>query len=348
MIIVNSLYSHDESYHQLTHAEWNGWTFADTIFPCFLFIAGVSLVLSTSARLARGQDRASLLRHALRRTILIFALGVLIDYLRIPTHAFPFIGFQDHLQLSGVLQKIAVCYLVAFLIYLWTGPAGVIIGVVGLNLLYLSLVYLYPVPGCGPGGLTVTCNFPGYIDKIVIDGFRWNNPAFDPDGVGAILPAVSSVLFGVLAGEFLQREHRAQYQPLGLLGGGILLIAAGELLSIWIPFNKQLWTTSFAVFMAGLAAVGLACTMWLIHQQPSYRWYKPLEIFGLNSIAAYLISRPTANFLRVHIAGESLYDNVLTRLVNPPLASSLFALVVVTAVYITVWLMYRRGWRLSP
>ena len=254
MILVNAQFSHEESYRQLAHAAWNGWTFADTIFPCFLFIVGVSLTLSTASRVARGEDRTRLLGHALRRSLLIFGCGVVIDYLRVPSREFPFVGFQDHLQLTGVLQKIAVCYLVAFHIYLWTGLRGVIVGIIGLNLLYLGLLYFYPVPGCGPGSLAVSCNFPGYLDEIVLDGFRWNSTAFDPDGVGAILPAITSVLFGVLAGQLLLSERRPRQRLLRLLGGGIVLIAAGELLSTWVPINKQLWTTSFAVFMAGLAA----------------------------------------------------------------------------------------------
>jgi predicted acyltransferase len=106
----------------------------------------------------------------------------------------------------------------------------------------------------GAGSLVVSCNFPGYLDEIVLDGFRWNNPAFDPDGLGAILPAITSVLFGVLAGQLLLTNDKRQQQIVGLLGGGIVLIAAGELLAIWVPINKQLWTPSFAIFTSGLAA----------------------------------------------------------------------------------------------
>ena len=133
MILVNAQFSHEESYRQLAHAAWNGWTFADTIYPSFLFIVGVSLTLSTASRVARGQNRSSLLAHALRRSLLIFGFGVGIDYLIFPSHEFLFVGFADHLQLTGVLQKIAICYLVAFNIYLWTGLRGVIIGIIGLK-----------------------------------------------------------------------------------------------------------------------------------------------------------------------------------------------------------------------
>ena len=347
MILVNGQFSHEDSYRQFAHAAWHGWSFADTIFPSFLFIVGVSLTLSTAPRVARGEDRTRLLGHALRRSLLIFGCGVVIDYLRVPSRGFPFIGLQDHLQLSGVLQKIAVCYLLAFLIYLWAGLRGVIVGIIGLNLLYLGLLYFYPVPGCGAGSLAVSCNFPGYLDEIVLNGLRWNSAAFDPDGVGAILPAITSVLFGVLAGELLQGKRRPRQQLLGLLGGGLVLIAAGELLATWVPINKQLWTTSFAVFTSGLAATALAFTIWLVEGRSLRLWFRPLEILGLNAIAAYLISRLLANVPRVHVMGKSLHTDILAAVASPPTASLLFAMVVLAAVYLPVWLMNRRGWNLK-
>jgi predicted acyltransferase len=347
MILVNAQFSAAESYRQLAHAAWNGWTFADTIFPCFLLIVGVSLTLSTKSRVARGADRRRLSEHAVVRSLLIFACGVVIDYLRVPAHEFPFVGFQPHLQLTGALQTIAVCYLVAFHIYLWLGLRGVVGGIIGLNLVYLGLLYFYPVPGCGPGSLDVNCNFSGYFDELVLGGFRWNSTAFDPDGVVAVLPATTSILFGVLAGQPVRSDLRPREWLLWLVAGGIVLIAAGEFLAIFVPINKQLWTTSFAVLMAGLAAVGLACSMWLIDGRPLPRWLRPLEIFGLNAIAAYLISRLVANVPRVHVMGKSLYDDVLARVASPPNASLLFAMLVLAVVFLAVWLMDRRGWYLK-
>jgi predicted acyltransferase len=330
MILVNAQFSHEESYRQLAHAAWNGWTFADTIFPCFLFIVGVSLTLSTTSRVARGQDRSSLLAHALRRSILIFGFGVLSDYVIFPSHEFLFVGFAERLKLTGALQHIAICYLVASHIYLWTGLRGVIIGIIGLNLMYLGLLDFYPLPGCAPGSLAVSCNFPDYLNEIV-----------------PILPMITSVLFGVLAGMFLQCERHLQHWLLWLLGAGIILIAAGEILSMWVPINKHLYTTSYVVFMAGLAATGLACSIWLVDGRPLRRWFRPLEILGLNAIAAYLISMPAANVPRVHVMGKSLYTDVLAHVASPPNASLLFASLVLAAVYLAVWFMDRRGWHLK-
>src|SRR5262249_1535200 len=216
---------------------------------------------------------------------LIFACGVAIDYLRVPAHEFPFVGFQAHLQLSGVLQQIAICYLVAFNIYLWTRLSGVIIGIIGLNLLHLSLLYFYPVPGCGPGSVDVSCNFPGYLNEIVLDGFRSNSPAFDPAGAGTIPPAITSVLFGVLAGKLLlQSERHSRDRLLPLVAAGLILIAAGEFLATWVPINKQLWTSSYAILMAGLAMICLACFIWLVDGRPLPRSLRPLEILGVNAI----------------------------------------------------------------
>jgi predicted acyltransferase len=347
MILVNSEFAPAQSYSELVHAAWNGWTFADTIFPCFLFIVGVSLVFSTSSRLARGGQRTDVLGHVLRRSALIFIVGLVIDYLRFPTHEFPFVGLLAHIQLSGVLQKIAICYLVASLIYVCVGLRGVIGGIVFFNLLYLYLLYFYPVPGCGPGSLVLSCNFPGYLDAKLLDGFRSDSVPFDGDGVGAILPAVTSVLFGALAGRFLLQHSIRRTRILSLLSGGLALIIVGELLATQIPINKLLWTPSFAILMAGLASVGLAVLIWLIDGRPQLSSSRPLEILGRNAIAAYVLSRFLVNVPKVHVAGKSLYADGLARLATPPNASLLFAMVVLAAVFSVIWLMDRRGWHLK-
>jgi predicted acyltransferase len=347
MILVNCEFSHDEAYHQLVHASWNGWTFADTIFPSFLFIVGVSLTLSTASRLARGDSRSHLLGHAVRRSALLFASGVVVDWLRVPARTFPYVGLQGHLQLTGVLQKIAVCYLVAFLIFLWAGLWGTVAGIVALSALYAGLLFFYPVPGCGPASLDMGCNFPDYLDGVLLHGFRSNDAAYDPDGLGAVPSAVTSVLFGVLAGIFLRREPRSQRRAFGLFGGGLALIATGLAVATWLPINKPLWTTSFAVLMAGLSALALAGCMWLVDGRAFRSWLRPIEILGQNAVAAYLISRLVGNLPRVHVLGRSLYTDVLARVATPPNASLLFAMLVLAMVYLAVGAMDRRGWQLK-
>src|SRR5262245_6453155 len=181
MILVNNPGAPEDTYAPLLHAQWIGWTFADTIFPFFLWIVGVAITLSTASRGRRADSHASLVWHAARRSLVLFCCGLLVDGIIFPRRGFPYFDFGDHLQLTGVLQKIAVCYLVSFLLFLWTGWKGVIVGILSLNLIYLSLLFLYPVPGCGAGVLTMDCNFPGYLDRMLLTGHLWGAPIQDPD-----------------------------------------------------------------------------------------------------------------------------------------------------------------------
>lgn len=345
MVLVNAQFSHDDSYRQLAHAAWHGWTFADTVFPTFLFIVGVSLALSTSARASRGQTSTDLLAHALTRALILLCCGIAIDYIRFPVREFPFAGFQPHVQITGVLQKIAICYLVAFAIHLWLGLRGAILAIVGFNILYFALLYHYPVPGCPAGSMTVTCNFPGYIDRVLLDGVRWNSDAFDPDGIGAILPAITTVLFGTVAGQFLENDKTSHRRLLWLVVAGAILIGVGELLATRVPFNKQLWTPSFAVLMAGLSTIGLALVTYLVDGRKWARWLSPLQILGKNALSAYLMSRLIENVPRVRVRGASLYNDFLARIAQPPNASLLFAVIVLGLVFVMVWLLER--WRLQ-
>ncbi len=347
MVLVNAQFSPVDAFPQFVHADWNGWTFADSIFPCFLFMVGLSMTLSTADRVARGEDRGQVLAHAARRAMLLFGCGVFIDALRLPMHEFPYVGFQHHLQLTGVLQKIAVCYLAAFLTLLWGEWRSVMAGIVGLNLVYLGLIYLYPVPGCGPGVLTPQCNFPGYVDRTLIGSFLSIDPRQDADGLGAIFPAISTVLFGTLAGRVIRQVPQTDRRARMLLSGGIALLLLGLILdALVVPINKVIWTTSYAVFFAGFAAVCLATWAWLVDVRQLGSWFRPIEILGRNAVAAYLISRPITNFAKVHVHGKALHD-VLATSFDPARASMACALVVLVLVYAVIWSMHRIGWYLK-
>jgi predicted acyltransferase len=306
----------------------------------------VSLTLSGAARRDAGADRSSLVRHALRRSFLLYLCGVFIDLLVFPYRHLPFFAFRDHLQLTGVLQKIAVCYLVAFLIDLWWGWRGVVAGIVGLNLLYLGLLFLYPVPGCGPGVLTPECSFASFVNERLLKGYTWGD-TYDPDGLGAVLPAITSVLFGVLAGLVFRSVPEPRPRIAKLVTAGLVLVLAGQALAIWVPLNKPLWTPSYAMFMAGFAALTLAAWYLLADVRGWRQVFSPFKVLGMNAVVAYLISRPADHVLRVHVFGRSLYTDVLRRLANPPTASLLFAMLVLMTVYSVVWVMYRQRWFLK-
>jgi predicted acyltransferase len=345
MILVNNPGSRQDTYAPLLHSDWNGATFADTIFPAFLWIIGVALTLSTSARVDRGEGRGSLLIRAVRRSLLLFCCGVFLEMIVFPVRTFPYVAIDYRVQLTGVLQMIAVCYIFSFLIFAWKGWRGAILGVVILNLIYLGMMLYFPVPGCGSGPWTPECNFAGYLNRLLLSGYMWGVVGKqDPCGLGNILPAISTVLLGVLAGHIVLQALRPGQRTLRLLGLGSGWVVTGLLLSNWIPINKILWTTSYAILMAGASALCFAVLYWLADVQGFARWFKPLEIFGMNAVAAYIVSRVGINVPKVHFFGKTFYADVCQQIAGPANASLIYACAHVVAVYLVVWLMFRRRW----
>ncbi|MDQ6678225.1 MAG: heparan-alpha-glucosaminide N-acetyltransferase domain-containing protein, partial [Acidobacteriota bacterium] len=197
MILVNNPGSWEHVYQQLEHSAWNGWTFTDLVFPFFLWMVGVSMTLSFSKRREQQHGRTKLLIHATRRSVLIFLIALLLN-------AFPFFSFQ-YVRIPGVLQRIAVCYLIASVIYLFTSTRGIVISILVLLTGYWMLMTLYPVPGYGPGVLTRDGNFAKYIDGMVLTGHMWQQTrTWDPEGVVSTIPAIATTLFGILTGVFLR------------------------------------------------------------------------------------------------------------------------------------------------
>jgi predicted acyltransferase len=335
MILVNN--SGSPSYASLQHANWHGWTFTDTVFPFFLWIVGVAMTLSTAKRLERGDSKAGLLKHALRRAVILYAIGFLL---------FPLATWDWHaVRIPGVLQRIAVCYLIAFLIFLWTTWRGQLYWILGLNAVYWGFMMFYPTPGCGAGSLTMDCNFARYIDGLVLSGHMYHQTVYwDPEGIVSTLPAISTVLFGILAGHLLRRAATPLQRASWFLGGGVVLFAFAHLLAVWMPFNKKIWTTPYALLMAGLAAFWFGVWIWFADVKAWGRWLHPFEIYGANAIAAYVLSEALSIALDRIGAHEWIDKNVLLAVVSPINASLLYAIGNVVAIYLFAWLMYRRNW----
>ncbi|MFO1393246.1 MAG: heparan-alpha-glucosaminide N-acetyltransferase domain-containing protein [Steroidobacteraceae bacterium] len=337
MIVVNSPGSGMAVYPALVHSAWHGWTFADTIFPAFLWVVGLSMTIATAGKLQRGATQGELLRHAFRRAVMLFCCGLFIDN-------FPAFDVTA-IQLTGVLQKIAACYLIAFAIYLFTNWRGQIAAIVMLNAAYLGIMILVSVPGCTSGPWDVECNVARYANESLLHGHTWHSEELnDPDGLVTVLPATATVLFGILTGQLLRIESARRSVTLILLGSGGILVVAGQALANWIPINKILWTSSYALFMAGVSAVVFGVLYWCIDIRKSCRWLRPMEVLGMNALTAYLLSRIICNVFKIHVRGFSLYADVLERVTTAPNASLLFALTNVVAVYCAAWYMHRRRW----
>src|SRR6478609_11511826 len=212
--------------------EANGWTPTDLIFPFFLLIVGASMVLSFTARRARGDSRRSLMQHAARRSALILLIGYAIRIL-------PYFTFS-HMRYPGVLQRIALVYLCASVMTLWTSTRGRILWIAGLLAGYYAVMRFVPVPGCDTAAwMTQHCSVAGWMDRALMHGHLYRND-FDPEGVLSTFPAIATTLLGTLAGQFLRGASPLSHKLRGLALAGIAGVAAGYVWHLWFPIYKPL------------------------------------------------------------------------------------------------------------
>lgn len=336
MVLVNNPGDGAHTYGPLRHADWNGWTLTDTVFPSFLWIVGVAITLSLGKRMAAGVARSHLFAQVLRRAAILYVLGLLI-------YAYP-VSLSTQ-RLLGVLQRIAICYLIASVIYLTTGVRGQLIWIVSLLAGYWIAMKVIPVPGYGAGDLTAEHNLANYIDRIVLGRHNYaGTKTWDPEGIVSTLPAVATVLFGVMAGHILRMRRQLSERTTWLFVIGSVLTAVGLAADSFLPINKKLWTSSFSVFMAGLDFVVFAICLWLVDGCGFRRAVKPAAIMGMNALTVYLISELMDEALSVLHWREPLFHAVFRLLPSPFNASLLYAIAYTLLMWLIACLMYRRGW----
>ncbi len=358
MILVTDPGSYSFVYPQLLHAQWFGATATDMIFPSFLFIVGVAITLAFASRLEKGSSRVMLAGHIFRRSAIIFVIGLALN------------GFPDYhlhtLRIPGVLQRIAVCYLAASLLYLatgtekWRSRQTAILTAVAVALLaaYWGLLKLYPVPGFGAGRLDSLGNLPAYLDRFVFGTnhlWAWGLTAgygvtFDPEGILSTLPAIATTLIGVLAGKWLRREQSVRLRILGLVVAGLLLLTAGLLLNPVFPINKKIWTSTFTLFSGGVSLLTFVLSYLVVDVCRWRRWASPLLVFGANAILAFALSNVITTVTdRIHLGTKdgalTLHEfgfRCFTVLFRPIHASLAYAIVIVLLNMALLYPLYRK------
>jgi predicted acyltransferase len=280
MILVSTPGTWSAVYTPLDHAAWHGWTPTDLVFPFLLFAMGAAVPFALARR--RGIPHR-VRRHIFRRAAILFLLGLVLNAIeaRPPLHLSTF-------RIPGVLQRIAIVYLaVAWLTERASLRAHIAVAVSTL-LGYWALLMLVPVPGAGAGVLTPAGNLASYIDRLALRGHLLT-PVYDPEGALSTLAAIATALCGVFAGDWLKASGQS-HRPLILWAAGIAATIAGLLWDRVLPINKNLWTSSFALFSAGLAAQTLAALHYLIDVKQWRAWSRPLAAYGRNPLAAYFLS----------------------------------------------------------
>jgi predicted acyltransferase len=344
MIVVNNPGSTERVWWPLSHAAWNGWTPADCVFPGFLFIVGVAIALALGRLRDDAAGRARAARRIRRRTLRLFALGLLLN-------AIPAFDLAT-LRVPGILQRIALCYGAASIAFLALDVAGLAALAGGLLVVYWALMTCVPVPGVGAGVLTPDDNLAAWLDRTLLPGHLLHD-AWDPEGLLATLPAIATTLAGVIAGRWMRGVRDARRTCVGLGAAGAAGLLAGALLAAVVPVNKALWTPSFVVLTAATSALGLAACAWLADVRGWRAPLRPLVVFGRNPIALYLLATVAAKLLWivpvVNPAGtitslhKVLYRGLFGWAGNGSASSLLFALA-----FLVLWLppmaaLHRRG-----
>jgi predicted acyltransferase len=350
MVLVNNPGTWRAVYAPLRHADWHGWTPTDLIFPFFLFIVGVAIPLALGRRLDDGEGRLAIGSKILRRALVIFALGLVL-------HAVSNFDLAT-IRIPGVLQRIAVCYLAAALLFATTGwRTQAIVAAVALAGYWAALT-LIPVPGFGAGDLGKEGNLAAWIDRAVLGPHIWRiGRVYDPEGILSTVPAIVTTLLGVFTGRFIRGARAPGATARGLLVAGVTGIAAGLLWGRWFPVNKSLWTSSYVLFTAGAALVALAACYWVIEIKEWRWWTAPFAALGVNALAVFFLSTLLAILLaRVHVGvGEGrvrplqpiLFEAFFVPWARAAAASLAWALANVLLWVLLMWPIFRKGVRLG-
>jgi predicted acyltransferase len=360
MVLVTNAGDWNHVYWPLKHADWNGSTPTDMIFPSFLFLAGVSMTFSFASRLARGATRIQLAGHIIWRSLLLILLGLFLN-------GFPLFDMHN-LRIPGVLQRIGLCYLLAGFFYLATSRSkgsgedsgltastpAIVAAIVGLLIFYWALLRFVPVPGYGVGRLDAAGNLGAYIDRSLMGTnhlWFWGGQMWDPEGLLSTLPATANLFLGILAGIWLRSASAASRKAVWLAIAGVVLMLAGLALNPLLPINKKIWTDSFVLFSGGFSLMALALLHWLIDMLGWRRGLTPALVFGSNAVLGFALANmltPIFGLVQFHVASgkvltvPGVFFEVFSQFLNPWNASLAYAVSFVLLNMAILWVLYRR------
>jgi predicted acyltransferase len=299
MILVNNPGDWNAVFPPLLHAYWTGCTFADLVFPWFIFIMGVAMPFALARRQARGDPVRQVDRRIVQRAALLIAAGLVLTIFE----AWPQIS---PLRLPGVLQRIALSYLLAALIVLHFDVRGWVAAAVALLMFHWAVLALVPFGGFPAGTLTPEHNPALYLDTLVFGRHALTIPN-DPEGLLGTLPAAGTALIGALAGALLRRSTDDRARVRGLVIAGSSLFLAGALWSSVLPLSKPLWTGSYVLLVTGMAMVLLAAIYFAVDVRGLRAWAKPFLWLGVNPLTIYVLSELAGHLIEkpwIHPGGE--------------------------------------------
>ena len=339
MIIVNCPGSWSTVYPPLRHADWHGVTPTDLVFPFFLFIVGVSITLAYSKKAQSGSISSSVYWKILRRTLIIFLLGIFLAL-------FPKFDFAN-LRVAGVLQRIALVFAACSLIFLHTKWRGQLVMGIACLLVYYILMCFVPFGSSAAGTLEPGNNFAAWIDQYITPG-RMYQKTWDPEGLFSTIPAIGSGITGMLiGGVIVAKKLSSHVKIIWIFSIGLLWFGVGYMWDYIFPANKHIWTSSYVLITSGLAAMFLAFSMWIIDEQGYKRWAKLGVVFGSNAITAYVLHSVLLRPFWIKLSGDKniqeLWMSGLQSIgMSGHLASFLWAITYMLFIYLIIYILYRK------
>lgn len=280
MVLVNSQGTRS-IYPILDHATWNGCTLADLVFPAFLFIVGVTTVISLKRQvIADSAVPLEIYKNILKRSVLLFLFGLFLN-------AFPFHFDFASVRVYGILQRIAICYFICSLIYLHTSVKTQIILFWGILIGYWYFITQIHLPGFSGDQLSITNNWVGYVDKMIFSPVHlYRN--FDPEGLLSTLPALATTLSGLIVGSFLLTEISKKRQCALMIISGCIFLLLAWVWSYSFPINKNLWTSTFVLWTSGVSLIVFALCFYIVDVCGYSKWAVPFKIFGMNALFIFI------------------------------------------------------------
>jgi predicted acyltransferase len=354
MILVNNNGNEAAAYWPLKHAAWNGFTPTDLVFPTFLFLVGISTVYSTAARLAQGATRQSLFLHVLRRSIILYLLGLVVN-------SFPYFHLHT-MRFYGVLPRLAICYLIIASLYLlspdWRSKAALAIAALAG---YWILMRFVPVPGYGIPThdiplLDRDANLTAWLDRQIFSAPHLYERTRDPEGLLSTIPALATAILGLLTGIWLRTQRTLRARVAGIATAGLSGVLLGSLWNLSFPINKKLWTSSYVLFAGGLSLLLLALCLLIVDLRQKTlstsghsRFLSPVLVFGTNAISAYVFSELLQSILTsIHPRQginlqQLIYRSMADVIPDQAFASLLYSIAFVAICWVPVSRLYRRS-----
>lgn len=353
MIFVNNG-AGDHIFPMLQHAKWNGMTLADIVFPFFLFIMGVAMFLSMKK--FRFEWSVPLVRKIVKRTVLLFVIGLAINWLNMACDGRPF--DLGHLRLMGVMQRISLCYgLTAFIVLAFAslaracGTRHVLLGGLGTLVVAVLIGHGFLLLAHGGYDYDAATNILARIDLSVM-GFDhlYHKSPVDPEGLGSTLAAACNTIIGFLLAALAfgeRRNDKAQHAMRMFADGGGVLIIAAALACGATSLNKRVWSPSYVLMTCAMAAMlqGLLIAAIDVRQVARDKVVAKAVgrlalVFGTNPLFLYVGSDVLAIILSATHLKEGIYSALHCVIASEPWASvaySVLFLAVMTLMGYPLW-----------